>query len=102
MLLVVFSNAFDDLEIDLKIKKSLQDDKIKQKFRVILCFIEIIFVWNYLRIVSILRQRPTNIPVSPAITTHPNINPGRKSGASISSMSEWNFLVKTDLYFILN
>ena len=47
----------------------------------------------YLRIVSIRRQRPTIIPVKPAMMTQPKTNPGKKSGAGTSSISK--------IYFIL-
>ena len=46
----------------------------------------------YLRIVSIRRQRPTIIPVKPAIMTQPKTNPGKKSGAGTSSISKKYFI----------
>ena len=47
----------------------------------------------YLRIVSIRRQRPTIIPVKPAIMTQPKTNPGKKSGAGTSSISKKYFIL---------
>ena len=43
---------------------------------------------TYRLIVSIRKQSPTMIPVSPAMITQPKTNPGRKSGRGTSSISE--------------